>query len=162
DQRGRLRHDHVDRHERRWGVDGPERGRGIDAHRQPKRPRHVRCPRAGPGREWGRGGPHGPDRPRLRGRGERPERPRRRRWGRGGAVEIYNQANVNSRSQIRGSVLVSYLDGNTDLDDVLADAEVGGNVTFAHGPGSFRTDIDARQTTLPVIVRGNLTVGGAR
>ena len=71
-----------------------------------------------------------------------------------------NFYNTSFRSVVRGSVSVSYLDGNGSLGDGLFDVEVGGNVSFQHGSGFFTTYFEQNVTAFPVLVRGNVTVAG--
>jgi hypothetical protein len=79
-----------------------------------------------------------------------------------GYTEIFNTSNTSFRSTIKGNVTVSYLDGNTTFfNDGIWDTEVGGNVTFNHGSGSATTSFDGFKTSLPVIIRGNLTLTGS-
>jgi|SRR5262245_11806200 len=80
--------------------------------------------------------------------------------GTGGTTWIYNFYNTTARSTIKGSVNVSYLDGNGGAYDGIWDMNVLGNVTYNHGPGSFVTNLDGYQTTLPVQIQGNLTFLG--
>lgn len=78
-----------------------------------------------------------------------------------GHTWIYNDFNT-ARSHVRGNVAVSYLNGDVSSgdSDVIRDAEVLGNVAFAHGTGRFDTFFDGYSTPLPVVIRGNLTVTG--
>lgn len=73
---------------------------------------------------------------------------------------IYNFSNTGARSVVKGNVTVSNLDGNVTSYDGIWDTEVLGNVTFNHGAGSVTTYFDAYQTTLPVVIRGSLTMTG--
>jgi hypothetical protein len=76
-----------------------------------------------------------------------------------GTIQIANYWNTAFRSQIRGSVSVSYLDGvEKGTSDVLADVVVGGNVTFAYGAASCTTVLDGNVTGLPTIVNGSLSI----
>ncbi len=77
-----------------------------------------------------------------------------------GRTTIYNFANTAARSVIRGSVTVSYLDGDMSAFDALVDTEVRGNVTLNHGAGRFATYFDGYKTSVPVVIRGNLTITG--
>jgi len=77
-----------------------------------------------------------------------------------GSTQIFNNFNPGFRSQIRGGVSVSFLDGDQFGASSLSDVEVGGDVTFAFGPGVFTANFDAFSVLQPVVVRGNLTVTG--
>jgi large repetitive protein len=78
-----------------------------------------------------------------------------------GYTRIYNTYNTSSQSQIRGSVSVSHLDGNGDLNgDWLLDAEVGGNVAYSYGTGSGTVRFDAHSTALLEVVHGSVSVTG--
>jgi large repetitive protein len=79
--------------------------------------------------------------------------------GNAGNLGIYNQQNIAVRSEIRGSVSVSALDGSGRVD--LLDLRVGGEMTLAYGAGSFQTTVNKSFTNQPVVVRGDLTVTGA-
>jgi hypothetical protein len=66
------------------------------------------------------------------------------------------------RAIIGGDVSVSYLDGDvTAKPDELLDVQVLGSVTFNHGLGSSETILAGDQTSLPMIVRGSLTLTGS-
>jgi hypothetical protein len=80
-----------------------------------------------------------------------------------GYTEIFNSINTNSRSVIGGNVSISYLDGDGSgtPSDGISDTAVLGNVTIDHGKGNFTTNFDAYGTSLPVIIRGNLTLKGS-
>ena len=77
-----------------------------------------------------------------------------------GLTKIYNAVNASSRSLIGGNVSVTYLDGNTAQYDGIWDTEILGNVTFNHGTGAFTTYFDGFKTSVPVVIRGNLTMKG--
>jgi len=79
--------------------------------------------------------------------------------GAAGLTVIFNNFVAGFRSQIRGGVSVSFLDGNVGSSG-LSDVEVGGDVTFAFGSGSFSAFLDGFQVLQPVAVRGNLTLTG--
>jgi len=80
--------------------------------------------------------------------------------GHAGFLTVANSFNSSSRSEIKGNVSVTYLDGNVVSYDNIFDAEVLGNVTFNHGPGSALTIIDGAAVAQPVVIRGNLTFTG--
>jgi hypothetical protein len=77
-----------------------------------------------------------------------------------GRIDIFNALNTAYRSLIGGNLTVTYLDGDVLSHDGLFDLEVMGNVTLNHGSGAFGTSIDGYQTTLPVLIHGNLTITG--
>src|SRR5262245_52286062 len=77
-----------------------------------------------------------------------------------GTMQIFNNFNPGFRTQVRGSVSLSFLEGDQNGVSVLSDVEVGGDVTFAFGTGDFAATFDAFTVTQPVVVRGNLTVIG--
>ncbi|MBO0699491.1 MAG: hypothetical protein J2P46_13935 [Zavarzinella sp.] len=81
--------------------------------------------------------------------------------GSAGYTVIGNQIHNDFRSQIRGNVSVSYLDGNVNGSDGIFDADIDGNVTFNHGTGSAVTRFDGYATSLPVVIRGSLTFKGS-
>jgi hypothetical protein len=79
--------------------------------------------------------------------------------GPAGNTSFTNVLNTNARSVVRGSVTVSYLDG--DGNDRLSDTDFRGNVTINAGTGKYFLDIDHLNTAAPTLVRGNLTVRGS-
>jgi hypothetical protein len=81
--------------------------------------------------------------------------------GLAGYTWFYNFNNTGYRAQIKGNYTVSYLDGNVSSYDGIWDTEVHGDVTFHHGSGSATTNFDGFVTSLPVIIRGNLTMTGS-
>jgi hypothetical protein len=76
-----------------------------------------------------------------------------------GYTVLNNAYNSAARSQVRGSVSVSYLDGSGSPDAIL-DAEVGGNVAFSFGTGGGNVYFDALATRVPVLVHGSVSVTG--
>jgi hypothetical protein len=78
--------------------------------------------------------------------------------GTAGSTEFLNQKNTTFRSQIRGSLSVMFTNGSAIA--TLADAEVGGDVTFGYGTGTGNTTLDTYATALAPIVRGSLTISG--
>jgi hypothetical protein len=77
-----------------------------------------------------------------------------------GPVSQFNEYNA-TRSIIRGSVAISYLDGGGATSGIsLSDAEVFGNYTVNFGTSSFSTILDGYNLPLPVIVHGNVTITG--
>jgi len=81
--------------------------------------------------------------------------------GSAGYTEIYNLYNTGFRSVIKGNLTISYTNGNGYTNDALCDTEIGGNVTFNHGTGTFVTNFGGYVTTQPVAVGGNLTITGS-
>jgi hypothetical protein len=69
-------------------------------------------------------------------------------------------ASRTHRSEIGGNLLVTYLDGSSDSYDLMADIEVMGNMTLIQGPGTFPTHFDNWETSLPVLVHGDLSISG--
>ena len=65
-----------------------------------------------------------------------------------------------ARLRGRNVLTVTYLDGNASNVDALLDSEVLGNVTYNHGSGTFKTEMDSYNTRLPVLIHGNLTITG--
>ncbi len=79
-----------------------------------------------------------------------------------GLTRFYNDLNTVN-SVIGGNLSVSYVDGDVDPlnpSDQIQDTAILGNVTIDHGTGNFTTDFDGDQTTLPVVIRGSLTMKG--
>lgn len=81
--------------------------------------------------------------------------------GNTGFSVIYNVYNTSARSVVKGNVTISKLDGNVSGFEGLYDTEVLGNVTFNQGTGSATTNFDCYLTTVPVIIRGSLTMTGS-
>jgi hypothetical protein len=79
--------------------------------------------------------------------------------GNAGGTEMENIHNTSARSQFRGSVAVSYLDGATTFEGVF-DAEVGGNVAFSYGSGGGNLYFDGNHTGVPLLVHGSVSVTG--
>ena len=79
--------------------------------------------------------------------------------GGAGSTELYNSYNATARSQVRGSVTFSYLDGAAGPDLVL-DAEVGGNVAVSYGTGGGNLSFGAVATGVPALVHGSVSVTG--
>ena len=79
--------------------------------------------------------------------------------GDGGNTFLVNEFNTAVRSQVLGSVAVSFLDGFGS--DGLSDVVINGNATFAHGSGTYATTIDGSAVAAPVVVRGSVTVTGS-
>lgn len=81
-----------------------------------------------------------------------------------GGTQIFNRENTTTRSVIGGNVSITYKDGRVNesfiVADVIADAEVLGNVTFIHGPGEFATAFDGNIVNQPTLIHGNLTLKG--
>jgi hypothetical protein len=77
-----------------------------------------------------------------------------------GHTWMYNSLNTTTRALIHGNVSISYLDGNGSTWDGIWDEEIQGNLSYSHGSGAFATNFDGFVTTLPVIVRGNVTMTG--
>ena len=78
-----------------------------------------------------------------------------------GRTQIFNGKNVSSRSVIGGNVSVTYMDGSGSTIDGIWDTEILGNVTFNHSTGAFTTNFDGLATSVPVVIRGNLTMKGS-
>jgi hypothetical protein len=77
-----------------------------------------------------------------------------------GSTQLFNRFSTAARSRVRGSVLVSYLDGTGSVNG-LFDTEVGGNVACNYGTGGGSIVFDGFKTAGPVLVHGNVTVKGA-
>jgi len=77
--------------------------------------------------------------------------------GSASTTQIFNRVNP-FRSVVRGNVSFSDLDG--DGVEGLWDVDVGGNVTLAHGSGTFNTYFDGVSSQLPALVHGNVTISG--
>jgi hypothetical protein len=74
-----------------------------------------------------------------------------------GAFQLWNNFNSSTRAVIGGSVVVSFANGG---ETSIFDAVVKGNVSNNNGIGTGETVIDGRNTTLPVVIKGSLTITG--
>jgi hypothetical protein len=79
-------------------------------------------------------------------------------FGTGGYIQILNYKNSTIRSQIRGSVSLSFANGSGSAE--ISNVEIGGDASFGYGTGIGSTDLDAEVSAVSSIVRGSVTVSG--